>query len=232
MVIENPRVVVPTQEDCWGKTKIFESIKSKNMDITMFNQNKESLSKIYNESIERALQDNIDCLILVHDDVVLEENPKPKLEKLFDEYDLVGVAGTSKVNLQSPALWHLMGGGFNSGNLHGCVQHYGYDRNPDWDSNAKLVKIPSNFGPYPHRVVMIDGVFMALNRKVMENCRFDESNPCKFHFYDLDFSTNCHLNKLKVGVGDILITHESPGLREFTQDWKNGEHWFLQKYGN
>jgi hypothetical protein len=71
---------------------------------------------------------------------------------------------------------------------------------------------------------------MALNRKAMETMRFDESNPSPFHFYDCESSLNFHINGGRVGVGDILITHESPGLREFTEDWKNGESWFLNKY--
>ena len=36
---------------------------------------------------------------------------------------LLECAGTTQVKLQSPALWHIMGGGFGSGNLHGAVAH-------------------------------------------------------------------------------------------------------------
>ena len=48
--------------------------------------NKESLSKLYNQAIDYALKSkDTNCLILVHDDVILEEDPIPKLEKLFDD---------------------------------------------------------------------------------------------------------------------------------------------------
>jgi hypothetical protein len=103
--------------------------------------------------------------------------------------------------------------------LHGCVQHRHGERCP-----------PTNFGPYPHKVVMIDGVFMALNRKAIETMRFDEDCPSKFHFYDILGSLDAVFKKLRVGVGDILITHESPGLREFTNDWLEGEKYFFKKY--
>ena len=139
--------------------------------------------------------------------------------KLFEKFDLIGVAGASSVEIKSPALWHLMGGGFNSGKLHGAVAH-----------GTSEKKQMTSFGPYPRRVVMIDGVFMAMNRTVMENVRFDETNPSKFHFYDLDFSSAVNKLGYRVGVGDIIITHESPGLREFTEEWKEGERWFLNKY--
>lgn len=227
MEIKKYKIGIATQGKTWGDTRILDSIMSFYLgNVHMFNENTESLPKIYNKLIEKSLEDDCDCLILVHDDVILEENPILKLEKLFDQFDLVGVAGTSKIELKSPALWHLMGGGFNGGNLHGCVQHFSYSR----AGEQHPIPYKTEFGSYPHRAVMIDGVFMALNRKVMETMRFDESNPCKFHFYDLSFSLDCHLNGCKVGVGDILITHASPGLREFTEDWKNGEKWFLNKY--
>lgn len=232
MEIKKPRFVSVTKNLKRGETSISKSALS--LDVLkyffFYCRNSNALSEVYNLSITQALKDDVDCLILVHDDVILEEDPIPKLEKLFDDYDLVGVAGASKVELKSPALWHLMGGGFQGGNLHGCVQHTSNIICPSTDGKIYYSKPATNFGSYPHRAVMIDGVFMALNRKAMETMRFDENNPSPFHFYDLDFSVNAHLHGLKVAVGDILITHESPGLREFTEDWKNGETWFLNKY--
>ena len=44
------------------------------------------------------------------------------------------------------------------------------------------------------------------------------------------FSLDCSINKLKVGVGDIPIIHNSPGLRSVTVDWKQGQKYFLEKY--
>jgi len=186
----------------------------------LIKENKESLPFIYNWAISKALEEDVDALLLIHDDVILECDPLPKLERLFDQFDLVGVAGASQIEIKSPALWHLMGG-YNSTNLHGAVAHGNADR-----------KYMTSFGVYPHRAILIDGVFMALNRKVMNKMRFDEDNPAPFDFYDLNFSMDCHKAGLKVGVGDVLITHESPGLTEFTEDWKKGEKYFISKYGH
>lgn len=189
------------------------------IDIAFALENKESLPVVYNRAIDHALKENWDALVFVHDDVILEHDPRPKLIELFKKFDMIGVAGASSVEIKSPALWHIMGGGFNSGKLHGAVAH-----------GTTEEKHMTSFGKYPHRVVMIDGVFMAMNRTVMESVRFDESNPSKFHFYDLDISSAAHKLNHRVGVGDIYITHESPGLREFTEEWKAGERWFLNKY--
>lgn len=179
--------------------------------------NTRGLAKVYNEFLDTAIKEKFDYVIFVHDDVHLEHDPRPKLEKLFQEFDIIGVAGCSKAEIKSPALWHLMG----QGNLHGAVAHKHADK-----------KYMTSFGAYPQRVVMIDGVFMAFNRKAIETVRFDENCPSKFHFYDLNLCTRALQKGLKIGVGDIIITHESPGLREFTEDWKAGEKYYLEQYGS
>lgn len=178
--------------------------------------NTRSLAKIYNEFLDTAIREKFDYIIFVHDDVHLEHDPRQKLEKLFQEFDIVGVAGCSKAQVKHPALWHLMG----QGHLHGAVAHKHGDS-----------KYMTSFGPYPQRTVMIDGVFMAFNRKAIETVRFDEDCPSKFHFYDLNLCARALEKGLKIGVGDVMITHESPGLREFTEDWKAGEKYYLEAYG-
>jgi hypothetical protein len=182
--------------------------------------NRQGLPKVYNEFLDLAIREKFEYVMFIHDDVHLEHDPRPKLEKLFQEYDIVGVAGCSKAEIESPALWHIMGGGFGGGFLHGAVAHGNADR-----------KHMTSFGVYPHRVVMIDGVFMAFNRKAIETVRFDEACPSSFHFYDLCMCASALERGLKIGVGDVMITHESPGLREFTEDWKAGESYYLNKYG-
>ena len=183
--------------------------------------NEDGLATVYNKFLDEAITADYDYAMFIHDDVHLEHDPRQKLEKLFQEFDIVGVAGCSQAEIKSPALWHLMGGGFGGGNLHGAVAHGNADR-----------KHMTSFGVYPHRVVMIDGVFMAFNRKAIETVRFDEDCPSGFHFYDLLISKICVDKGLKIGVGDIMITHESSGLREFSEDWLAGESYYLSKYGN
>ncbi len=183
--------------------------------IPKFN-NREGLPKVYNGFLDQAIKEKFEYIMIVHDDVWLEHDPRPKLEELFQQFDVIGVAGCSRAEIKSPALWHLMG----QGHCHGAVAHKHGDK-----------KYMSSFGPYPQRVVMIDGVFIALNRKAIETARFDEDCPAKFHFYDLCFNAKCIEKGLKIGVGDVMITHESPGLREFTDEWKAGEKYYIEKYG-
>lgn len=180
------------------------------------------LPQIYNKAIDLAIEGKKDYLVLCHDDVIIESDVAYKLPDILrTEFDMVGVAGTTECKLQEPALWHIMGGGFESGKLHGAVAH-GNDQR----------KSMTSFGTYPQRVILIDGVFMAIHRRVFEKIRFDETNPAGFHFYDLDYSMQCYKAGFKIGVSDIMITHASPGLREFTEEFNKGQKWFLDKWQN
>ena len=187
--------------------------------IVFKENNKESLHTVYNKAIDFAIQEDVENLVLVHDDVILENYSEHKLNNLFKKFDIIGCAGTTEVKLEPPALWHIMGGGLGSKNLHGAVAH-----------GDKKKKHMTPFGTYPKRVVLIDGVFIAIKRKVFSKIRFDEKCPAKWHFYDLDYSMQCHKAGFKIGVGDILITHNSPGLTSFTEEFNKGQEWFLQKW--
>ena len=199
------------------KTLLYKTLKGEATWIQEDNTN--ALAKCYNKAIDFAIEEDVDNLILVHDDVILENYSTERLDNLMQKFDVVGVAGTTQVKLQSPALWHIMGGGFGSGNLHGAVAH--------GDGKTKHM---TAFGPYPKRVVLLDGVFLAISKKVFKKIRFDESCPAKWHFYDLDYNMQCHKAGFKLGVGDILITHQSPGLSDVTQEFKDGSEWFLNKW--
>jgi GT2 family glycosyltransferase len=182
--------------------------------------NTKPLPVVYNKAIDLAIKGKKDYLVLCHDDVIIESDVPYKLPDLLrNDFDIIGVAGTTHCKISKPALWHIMGGGFEGGHLHGAVAH--------GDQTEKRI---TSFGSYPKRVVLLDGVFMAIHRRVFENLRFDESNPAGFHFYDLSYSLDATLAGYKVDVSDIMITHASPGLREYTPEFLEGEKWFLEKY--
>jgi len=193
--------------------------KSGSKDFFFKENNTTTIAKVYNKAIDFAIKENVDCLVLCHDDVIIESNLDVKIPELCDRFDMFGVAGTTQCKLEKPALWHLMGGGFGGGNLHGAVAHGTQDQ-----------KSMTYFGPYPKRTVMLDGVFLAIKKEVFTKIRFDETCPAGFHFYDLQYSMDAHKAGFKVGVGDIMITHASPGLREFTDEFNKGQEWFLQRY--
>jgi len=188
------------------------------IDVAFAANNTDPLSVVYNDAIRDFPRDEFDWIVFVHDDVILEapEALARQIYTLGDQFDVIGCAGTREAKLSEPALWHLM----SDRKAHrGAVAHLHEGK-----------KFMTCFGSYPDRVVMIDGVFMAVKTKVFEKVKFDTSNPAGFHFYDLDFSLSAHKAGFKIGVGDITITHASPGLKEFTEDWKKGQEWFLKKH--
>ena len=184
--------------------------------------NSKSLASTYNRAIDFAISNDVENLILCHDDITIESGDLIRNIYLhMKEFDVVGVAGTDQCNIKSPALWHMMGGGIGSGNLYRAVAH----------AHHKDLKSMTSFGPYPHRAVLLDGVFLAINRKVFEKVRFDETNPAGFHHYDLDYCLQCNKAEFKMGVSNILITHASPGLSSLEDvEWNKGNKWFLNKW--
>lgn len=203
-----------SQQDC-----LLYKQNKHDFDIFIKENNKEGLAKTYNKAIDFAMKEGLEYLVLCHDDIIIESNIYKKIPDLMKNFDVIGVAGTTECKLQEPALWHIMGGGFGSGKLHGAVAH----------GNTEY-KSMTSFGPYPKRVLLLDGVFLAIKRKVFEKIKFDETNPAGFHFYDLDYSLSCHREGFKLGVSDIMITHASPGLREFTDEFNQGQKWFIEKW--
>lgn len=178
--------------------------------------NKNSLASVYNDFIDKFK--SYDFLVLAHDDVFINcKDLVERITKYGEMYDVFGLAGNTQVTINDPVLWHLMTDRKNLvGNVaHGSVDHYAY----------------TSFGPIPSRALMVDGVFICINlKKLPQGVKFDENCPSKFHFYDLIFSMECALNKVKVGVGDIPIIHKSPGLSNVSRDWLDGQKYFLQKY--
>jgi hypothetical protein len=216
-----------TQKKTKQDTKLYPSLKkilqyNPKDYITYFfaTENAEKLPKIYNQFLDKAKSDQYDWLVICHDDIDIDTIDLPcRLEALDKKYNfsVIGVAGCSQVKMKQPALWHFIG----VPHLHGDVAH----------TYNNTQKITTSFGPYPNRAVLIDGVVIAI-KLLNNNVRVDESNPSKWHFYDLDFSMSCYQSRIKVGVGDIMITHDSPGLRNRTEEWQQGEQWFLNKWKN
>lgn len=217
-MIPKIRIFTATQKADIADTDIFKSIHNLPVNMTWSVQNKTPLTKLYNEQISQARVDGIEYLICVHDDVHINcEDFLQRIDNYGSKYAVFGLAGTTSVTIKEPVLWHLM---TDRKNLRGCVAH-----------GNKNEYTYTSFGSLPSKVVMIDGVFICINiAKLPENVTFDEKCPAAFHFYDLMFSLDCSLNKVPVGVGDVPIIHQSPGLRDMNKEWKQGQKYFLNKY--
>ena len=188
----------------------------------------DSLAVIYNDAINNNNIKNHDYLIFCHDDLSLEDAQLlNKLDAAIgedSEFAICGLAGNAKCNIQDKNLWHLMG---DRKSMSGAVAHYtGKD-------DTECFMTP--FGATPKRVLLLDGVFIAINLKKIKEAglRFDEDNPSEFHFYDLDFCLQANKLGLKMTTVPIWAVHTSHGLSDINnKKWVEGNKYFKNKWGN
>lgn len=178
--------------------------------------NKQGLSKLYNSFITEENRDK--RIIFVHHDVMIDDILLlEKLEIAFEKYDIVGLAGSKKCNLNSPiAAWHLM---CNREDMVGEVSH-GKDQKY-WTTI---------FGPTDSRALILDGLFIAVKvSKLLDtNTSFDENFD--FHHYDISFCIRANANKLKMGVYPIKVTHFGLGDSMHSSAWQQSSEKFKSIY--
>ena len=185
-------------------------------------QNKKGLSEAYN----KFLLDNpiYDMVVFIHDDMWIDDAGFiTKLIESHTKYDIIGLAGGLSPIIKAPALWHLMCGGFQGGNLKGFAGHY----LPDGTTSI------TNFGPSPARVAIIDGAFMSVNVKTATAAKWKFNENYTFHHYDLSSCLDANKLKLKIGVVSILTYHNSPGLRDINdRTFTENQAKFLKEYAS
>jgi hypothetical protein len=186
--------------------------------------NIEGLPALYNKYLTDTYKN--EYIIFVHDDLLISDLfVVEKIYKSFLEYDIIGLAGTSKiVNTNTPA-WHMMAGWYDPahGRKHslGEVAHF---HNEDITTSV--------YGPTKGRALLLDGAFLGVNvEKVLEtNCRFD--TDFKFHFYDLSFCLRANEAKLKMGIIQLFCIHRGLGDSIASKEWIDNSSKFLKKYFN
>lgn len=180
--------------------------------------NSTGLPQLYNVALEA--KDCEDLVLFIHDDVWIDDyHLNIRLIEAFERFDVVGVAGNRRV----PP--HHVGWAFlrsiqevdERQNLSGAVAHGERPFSP--------IDAWGPCGPCE----LLDGVFIAVNRKrlVETSARFDPQFP--FHFYDLDFCRSARRAGLKVGTWPIAITHQSHG-NYTSESWTRAEATYASKW--
>lgn len=181
--------------------------------IEIINQGDKSLSKVYNEIINKAKND---IIVLCHDDLEFDTKKwGDKIIKHFNDSDfgILGVAGTTEI--PETGMWWQ-----DRRKMMGIVNHKRDGKK--WES-----KYSKSWGDKITECCFVDGLFIAINRKkIKEN--FDE-NVNGFHFYDVYFSVKNFLKNVKIGVVyNIRITHLSIG--ETNENWDINKDIFVNEY--
>lgn len=181
------------------------------------------ISVRYNQFVDRYKDDSDDTIyVFLHDDVKINcQDWASRVVSALRNYDVIGLAGIKHCQIKEPALWHLMG---ERQDYRGAVAH------PITNKEEESQYMITSFGPMPDRVTLVDGVFLATTKRILNTVRFSEDNPARFHYYDLDFCLECNKNKFTVGVWDIPIIHLSHGLTNANNEFERGQEWFINKW--
>jgi hypothetical protein len=202
------------------ETHLFKSLEDhvEDIDLIIKTDNKKGLCQVYNEILD-AEGDKYDAIIFCHDDVTIDSvNFVDRTLTGLQTYDVVGVAGGSKIKKNTPILWHLM---------TDKMTHSGIVFHPHHE--YKEFCFPTTFGPRPKEVAVLDGVYLAVKPKTLfeKEIKFDE-NIKGFHHYDIKFSIDCKLAGLSLGTLDINIIHQSPGLDVYDDAFKDSEKYMKE----
>ena len=182
--------------------------------IAFENSDGQSLTKLYNEGLIKTKND---IVLFCHDDLKFDtRNWGRKLLNHFKrspEYGIIGVAGTRY--LSSTGRWWE-----DFSKMHGAVYHE--DNGRRW-----LTRYSKDIGNKLDDVILVDGLFFAINKKLLKH-KFNKDVE-GFHFYDVDFCFSNYLEGVKIGVcADIKITHLSIGRTN--DEWEENRKVFAEKY--
>ncbi len=182
--------------------------------IPVENNGEFSLTEIYNSILEKSQND---IVVLCHDDIYFDsKNWGSKVLNHFkrnDNYGILGLAGTT-IMPKTGRWWD------DFSKMKGIVNHEHEGRK--WESKYSISK-----GNELDDVVLVDGLFIVVNKKNIKQT-FNEDIK-GFHFYDVDFSFRNFLDDVKIGVMyDVRVTHKSIG--QTNDQWEKNREIFAEKY--
>ena len=171
--------------------------------IPFENNGEFSLTEVYNKILNEASND---IVVLCHDDIYFDsKNWGQKVLNHFKrnhDLGILGVAGSTQLPVTG-RWWE------DFSKVKGIVNHEHEGRK--WESKYSISK-----GNQIDEVVLVDGLFIAINKKnIIHN--FNEEIK-GFHFYDVDFS-------FKNFMSNLRITHKSIG--QTNDQWENNRESFV-----
>lgn len=194
-----------------------EKFKFDNSCAYLVPNNTDSLAKIYNHYLNQTRQVkeyNTDFIVFMHADVEIDIGKlTTHIEECKDKYDVMGLCGTSVMNVsQSPLNWWTASNPTPEAKW-GCVTH------------GELGNQKSFFSAHhpevrDHEAACIDGLCIIFGPKaIASNIKFDEQ--FLFDEYDTDISLQAVINyKFKLGVlVEESLKHYSVGRSILTDDF-------------
>lgn len=212
--------------DFFKKTATGQSLlmyKSPLTELDLYEKNENGLSRVYNQSIERAIKDPA-ILVFIHDDVYLTDFFwLTDLKESLLHFDIIGVAGNKRRIPFQPS-WAFIDTNLTPDkkiNLSGIVGH----------GNHFPPKNLSIYGAPRQKVKLLDGLLLACHSRTLHynDIRFDESFD--FHFYDMDFCRSAEKAGLTMGTWNFSVIHNSRGNFR-SNEWLNSSRKYFEKWGD
>jgi hypothetical protein len=192
------------------------------VDVLLFTENRNGLSSIYNDAIEKA-KDSPAILVFIHDDVhLLDFHWTDAVRAGVEAFDVIGVAG-NKLRVPRQPSWAFVNDELvwdERANLSGLVAH----------GNGFPNQI-SHFGPSKQACKLLDGMLLAADSERLHasGLRFDDQFD--FHFYDIDFCRQAEQRNMSIGTWPISVVHESAGAFN-SPGWRAGLTRYRGKYAD
>ncbi|MCP1659281.1 glycosyltransferase [Neisseria perflava] len=185
-------------------------------------ENRQGLPEVYNRRINDP--NSGEYLVFVHDDVWLNDYFTPqRLREAFQQFDVVGVVGNRYCTPTQPSWCHT---GFDErGKLVRDVRsHFSGAIAQGEDALGVL----QSWGVSPQPVAVLDGVFIAVNKRRLLESDVQFDTRFDFHFYDMDFCRSAIAAGLNIGTWPIVMTHQSGGA--FKRQWRKAYQVYLEKW--
>lgn len=182
--------------------------------------NTRGLPEIFNQAIEQAKDE--DVLVFMHDDVWIDEvhSFADVVIEGLAHFDVLGVAGNRRRLPRQPA-WIFIDDNLtpdNPINLSGRIAH-----------GEKPFGEVSYFGETPAECELLDGVFIAAKKIILNSNKVQFDPQFDFHCYDLDFCRSARSAGLKLGTWPIKLTHQSGGNYR-SAHWREKSQLYLNKW--
>jgi hypothetical protein len=174
-----------------------------------------SLCEGYNRGVVRARGE---ILVFCHDDItILCPDFASRLRTRLASFDLLGVAGSTRA---TGPTWTWSG----APHIFASIAY------PREDTDEVQLATCGTSGPVVKNAQLLDGVFMAARKDLVQRVPFDEATFDGFHLYDLDFSYRAWLSGARTAIcRDVAICHASRGKFR-TADYRRYAERFRRKF--
>lgn len=184
----------------------------------IFINNSQNLYTIFQAYNLGVSQSKYETLCFMHDDIhiLTHDWGNIVLESYYDEkVGAIGIAGSPYVSWMPGTWWSA---GINAQNV---IQ--GDIKVTEYFEHLNIRKFSE--------VLLLDGVWFCIRKKLFQKIRFDEMSYQGFHMYDMDICMQIHQQKFKcLSLYNIDINHESQGVLnnpwiknriQFRKKWKH-----------